>query len=162
MHPNVSALVCVAARAPDAGEDYTALAKTFPRPSVTAGIVFDGDEGASAKPRCRHCPTIISWDRGQRSISLTIPPSGWPIGRGPVATTIRECLTVVESGEAVVIFGERLEHYYSNPAIRYTEIDVPPVGTAFVRGRADRRRATQDLEECRRPSRRSRLTPCGQ
>ena len=30
MHPNVSALVYVAARAPDAGEDYSALAKTFP------------------------------------------------------------------------------------------------------------------------------------
>src|ERR1700680_823800 len=45
VHPNVSALVCVAARAPDAGEDYTALAKTFPTPPATAGIVFDGDEG---------------------------------------------------------------------------------------------------------------------
>jgi pimeloyl-ACP methyl ester carboxylesterase len=44
-HPNVSALVYVAARAPDAGEDYTALAKTFPRPPASAGIVFDGDEG---------------------------------------------------------------------------------------------------------------------
>ena len=44
-HPNVSALVYVAARAPDAGEDYTALAKTFPTPPATAGIVFDGDEG---------------------------------------------------------------------------------------------------------------------
>ena len=31
MHPNVSALVYVAARAPDAGEDYTALAKNFRR-----------------------------------------------------------------------------------------------------------------------------------
>jgi pimeloyl-ACP methyl ester carboxylesterase len=29
VHPNVSALVYVAARAPDAGEDYTALAKTY-------------------------------------------------------------------------------------------------------------------------------------
>src|SRR5580698_4371414 len=45
VHPNVSALVYVAARAPDAGEDYTALAKRFPAPSATAGIVFDGDEG---------------------------------------------------------------------------------------------------------------------
>jgi pimeloyl-ACP methyl ester carboxylesterase len=45
MHPNVSALVYVAARAPDAGEDYTALAKTFPTPPATAGILFDGDEG---------------------------------------------------------------------------------------------------------------------
>src|ERR1700736_6726717 len=34
-----------AARAPDAGEDYTALAKTFPTPLATARIVFDGDEG---------------------------------------------------------------------------------------------------------------------
>src|ERR1700757_919664 len=32
VHPNVSALVYVAARAPDAGEDYTALAKTYPTP----------------------------------------------------------------------------------------------------------------------------------
>ncbi len=45
VHPNVSSLVYVAARAPDAGEDYTALAKTFPTPPASAGIVFDGDEG---------------------------------------------------------------------------------------------------------------------
>jgi pimeloyl-ACP methyl ester carboxylesterase len=45
MHPNVSALVYVAARAPDAGEDYTSLAKTFPTPPASTGIVFDGDEG---------------------------------------------------------------------------------------------------------------------
>jgi pimeloyl-ACP methyl ester carboxylesterase len=45
VHPQVSALVYVAARAPDAGEDYTALAKMFPTPPATAGIVFDGDEG---------------------------------------------------------------------------------------------------------------------
>jgi pimeloyl-ACP methyl ester carboxylesterase len=45
VHPNVSALVYVAARAPDAGEDFAALAKRYPTPPVTAGIVFDGDEG---------------------------------------------------------------------------------------------------------------------
>jgi pimeloyl-ACP methyl ester carboxylesterase len=45
VHPKVSALVYVAARAPDAGEDYTALAGTFPAAPATAGIVFDGDEG---------------------------------------------------------------------------------------------------------------------
>src|SRR5882724_7985567 len=43
--PKVSAVVYVAARAPDAGEDYTALAKRFPTPPATAGIVFDGDVG---------------------------------------------------------------------------------------------------------------------
>jgi pimeloyl-ACP methyl ester carboxylesterase len=45
VHPNVSALVYVAARAPDAGEDYTALASRFPTPPASAGIIFDGDEG---------------------------------------------------------------------------------------------------------------------
>ena len=44
-HPNVSALVYVAARAPDAAEDYTALAKKFPTPPASTGIIFDGDEG---------------------------------------------------------------------------------------------------------------------
>jgi pimeloyl-ACP methyl ester carboxylesterase len=45
VHPNVSAVVYVAARAPDADEDYTALAKTYPTPPASAGVVFDGDEG---------------------------------------------------------------------------------------------------------------------
>jgi pimeloyl-ACP methyl ester carboxylesterase len=45
VHPNVSSLVYVAARAPDANEDYTALAKTYPVPPASAGIVLDGDEG---------------------------------------------------------------------------------------------------------------------
>ena len=46
--------------------------------------------------------------------------------------------------------GARAEHYYSNPRIRFIEIGVPPVGTALVRRRADRRRVIQDLEECSR------------
>src|SRR5215471_12531865 len=43
--PKVSALVYVAARAPDAGEDYTALASRFPAPPASAGIVWSGDYG---------------------------------------------------------------------------------------------------------------------
>ena len=43
--PKVSALVYVAARAPDAGEDYTALAKQFPAPPASAGIVWSDDWG---------------------------------------------------------------------------------------------------------------------
>jgi hypothetical protein len=42
MHSNVSALVYVAARAHRWGEDYTALAKTYPTPPAMAGIVFNG------------------------------------------------------------------------------------------------------------------------
>jgi pimeloyl-ACP methyl ester carboxylesterase len=43
--PKVKALVYIAARAPDAGEDYAALAARYPTPPASAGIVFDGDEG---------------------------------------------------------------------------------------------------------------------
>ena len=38
--PHVAGLVYVAARAPDAGEDYTALAKRFATPPANAGLVF--------------------------------------------------------------------------------------------------------------------------
>jgi pimeloyl-ACP methyl ester carboxylesterase len=48
--PKVSAVVYVAARAPDAGEDYTELAKGFPTPPASAGIVFDGDQGRLTEP----------------------------------------------------------------------------------------------------------------
>jgi pimeloyl-ACP methyl ester carboxylesterase len=54
VHPKVSALVYVAARAPDAGEDYTALAKRFLTPPVSAGIVFDGDEGRLSEAAFLH------------------------------------------------------------------------------------------------------------
>lgn len=42
-HPNVTALVYVAARAPDAGEDYAALAGGFPPPPANAGLVHSPD-----------------------------------------------------------------------------------------------------------------------
>ena len=42
VHPNVTALVYVAARAPDAGEDYGALASTYPAAPATAGLVHAG------------------------------------------------------------------------------------------------------------------------
>jgi hypothetical protein len=38
-HPKVSALVYVAARAPDAGEDFAALAAKYPKPPASAGVV---------------------------------------------------------------------------------------------------------------------------
>lgn len=41
--PKVSALVYIAARAPDAGEDYGALARQFPTPPATAGITWAPD-----------------------------------------------------------------------------------------------------------------------
>ncbi|SMF44164.1 hypothetical protein L603_002200000080 [Cellulosimicrobium cellulans J34] len=42
-HETVSSLVYVAARAPDAGEDYGALAATFPTPPANAGLVRSDD-----------------------------------------------------------------------------------------------------------------------
>ena len=52
--PKVSALVYIAARAPDAGEDYTALAKTYPTPPATTGIVFHDDWGQLSEEAFLH------------------------------------------------------------------------------------------------------------
>jgi pimeloyl-ACP methyl ester carboxylesterase len=52
--PKVTALVYVAARAPDAGEDYTALAKAYPTPPATAGIVFHADWGQLSEEAFLH------------------------------------------------------------------------------------------------------------
>src|SRR5436309_3413763 len=52
--PKVTALVYVAARAPDAGEDYTALAKNYPTPAATAGIVFNDDWGQLSEEAFLH------------------------------------------------------------------------------------------------------------
>jgi hypothetical protein len=43
--PRVAGLVYIAARAPDAGEDYAALAQTFPAPPANAGLVYAGGFG---------------------------------------------------------------------------------------------------------------------
>lgn len=45
LDPKVSALVYIAARAPDAGEDYAALAARFPTPPASAGLVWADDFG---------------------------------------------------------------------------------------------------------------------
>ena len=45
-HPVVAALVYIAARAPDAGEDYTALARRFPAAPASAGLVYTDGFGA--------------------------------------------------------------------------------------------------------------------
>jgi len=45
VHSFVSAPAYVAARAPDAGQDYKELAATYPTPTASAGIIFEGDEG---------------------------------------------------------------------------------------------------------------------
>ena len=53
--PHVVGLVYVAARAPDAGEDYTALAKTFPTRRPTRASCSRTDSGVS--PSMRSCTT---------------------------------------------------------------------------------------------------------
>jgi pimeloyl-ACP methyl ester carboxylesterase len=45
LDPKVTSLVYVAARAPDAGENYAELAKQFPAAPASAGIIYDGEVG---------------------------------------------------------------------------------------------------------------------
>jgi pimeloyl-ACP methyl ester carboxylesterase len=53
-HPAVAALVYVAARAPDAGEDYAALAGRFPAPPASAGLVYTDGFGALTEDAFLH------------------------------------------------------------------------------------------------------------
>jgi pimeloyl-ACP methyl ester carboxylesterase len=74
VHPKVSALVYVAARAPDAGEDYTALANTYPTPPATAGIVFDGEEGRLTEAAfLRDFAGDLSKDRAKVLFAVQVP-----------------------------------------------------------------------------------------
>jgi pimeloyl-ACP methyl ester carboxylesterase len=52
--PKVTALVYVAARAPDASEDYAALAKQYPTPPASAGIQWSGDWGQLSEAAFLH------------------------------------------------------------------------------------------------------------
>jgi pimeloyl-ACP methyl ester carboxylesterase len=52
--PHVVGLIYVAARAPDAGEDYAALAKTFPTPPASAGLAFKDGFGSLTEDAFLH------------------------------------------------------------------------------------------------------------
>jgi pimeloyl-ACP methyl ester carboxylesterase len=72
--PAVAALVYVAARAPDAGEDYAALAGRFPAPPASAGLVYtDGSPAgiARSRPSCSGSWPGAWTRRPSRSIPAT-------------------------------------------------------------------------------------------
>jgi hypothetical protein len=88
--PNVSALVYIATRAPDAGEDYAALGKKFA--SATAGIVFDDEGRLSERAFLRNFACDGSRARARvlyvAQHSFRIPviqtkTTTWPGGRSP-------------------------------------------------------------------------------
>jgi DNA-binding transcriptional LysR family regulator len=109
-------------------------------------LLVDPEELAhEALPHIPEDPQLAPWTEFHFP---RFTPSGRPIRRGPTVRTVRECLSAVETGEAVVIMGARSESYYANPGIRYLDIDVPTVPTALVRKRTDARRSIEDLEEC--------------
>ncbi len=54
MHPVVAGLVFVAARAPDIGEDFGALAKMFPAPPASAGLVYQDGFGSLSEEAFLH------------------------------------------------------------------------------------------------------------
>jgi predicted alpha/beta hydrolase family esterase len=53
-HPAVAALVYIAARGPDAGEDYPALARRFPAAPAGAGLVYADGFGALTEEAFRN------------------------------------------------------------------------------------------------------------
>lgn len=77
--PKVSALVYVAARAPDAGEDYAALARQFPEPPANAGMVrHDGHAQLSEEAFLRDFAGGVDQDRARALFAV----------QGPVTDTL--------------------------------------------------------------------------
>jgi LysR family transcriptional regulator, benzoate and cis,cis-muconate-responsive activator of ben and cat genes len=115
---------------------------------LEGSVLVDPEELADeALPSVPQDPQIIPFARFHFP---RFTPQGRPIRRGPVVRTIRECLAAVETRDAVAIMCARSESYYSNPGVRYLNIDLPPVPTALVRRHSDTRQAVLDLEECAR------------
>jgi pimeloyl-ACP methyl ester carboxylesterase len=52
--PRVAGLVYIAARAPDAGEDFAALARKFPTPPASAGLAYAGGFGGLTEDAFLH------------------------------------------------------------------------------------------------------------
>jgi pimeloyl-ACP methyl ester carboxylesterase len=71
--PKVSALVYVAARAPDAGEDYTALASRFPTPPASAGPIKAADGYAQLSDRLEGEGGLRPHSRGHRGVTSAPP-----------------------------------------------------------------------------------------
>jgi hypothetical protein len=89
-------LVYVAARAPEAGEDFAALSATFPTPPVTPGIITTADRFLSGL-RSRHeslarrcCATATGHSSREFTLrSRHLPPSGGHLDRVPAGVLKR-------------------------------------------------------------------------
>lgn len=66
-------------------------------------------------------------------------PRGVPINRGREVRTLREAMTTVAAGQGLMILTKRAASYYATPGISFIEIDMPPICSALVWRREDRR-----------------------
>lgn len=80
VHDSVTALVYVAARAPDAGEDYGALAAGFPTPPASAGLVHSPDGFAQLSENAFLADFANGVDAGQAKVLFAV--------QGRIASTL--------------------------------------------------------------------------
>lgn len=90
-HPKVSALVYVAARAPDAGEDFTALAAKFPTPPANAGLVHsDGFAQLSEEAFLDDFAGGVDRTRARALYAVQGPPAGTLFGSSTTTAAWRD------------------------------------------------------------------------
>lgn len=80
----------------------------------------------------------------------TVTPAGTPIPAGPVIRTVREGLSAVAAGEAVMTITARAQEYFRHPGVTFVEIDLPPIQSALVSRVSDHRTVIKDLENASR------------
>jgi LysR family transcriptional regulator, benzoate and cis,cis-muconate-responsive activator of ben and cat genes len=69
----------------------------------------------------------------------THTPDGAQIHQGPEVRTMREAMNAVVAGKALMILTRRAASYYSTPGVSLVEIELPPISSALVWRREDRR-----------------------
>lgn len=73
-------------------------------------------------------------------------PAGAPIAEGPTIHTVREGLSVVAAGQAVMTITARAQDYFRHPGVTFVEIDLPPIQSALVSRVSDHRQVIRDIE----------------
>jgi len=75
-----------------------------------------------------------------------LTPHGAPIPRGPAIRTVREGLSAVAAGGAVMTISARAQRYFQHPGVVFVSIDLPPIQSALVSRAFDQRTVIRDLE----------------
>lgn len=73
-------------------------------------------------------------------------PAGAPIEDGPSIRTVREGLSHVAAGRAVMTVTARAQDYFKHPGVAFVAIDLPPIQSALISRSDEHRQIVHEFE----------------